>query len=173
MLVAACTGLFVSVAPASAQIQQSEQTTKIVQVITKAFFDLLPEHKFEAERAFMTDDFAEATPLSAWKKVREQFIELVGSTPQYTEHQLTYYVQDGLLAAVDFSGQAAKPDTYVCGFVLWEFLEPNKIRFVRFEQNIVSGSVFKSMPVQEAAQLMADWHCPTSLIETVLEVSVH
>ena len=64
-------------------------------------------------------------------------IKDTGSTPTYTPHRLTYYNQGTLLAAVDFSGMGSKPDTYVCGFILWEIPEPNKIGFSRIEQNIV------------------------------------
>jgi hypothetical protein len=162
------TGFFALLGPAAAQVQQNEQTTTLVRDVTEAFFDQLPKADFDVERAFMTDGFADQTPLSAWKAVRDQFVRSVGGTPRYNAHQLTYYTRETLLAAVDFSGQPAKPDTFICGFVLWEIPEQNKIGFIRLEQNVVEVPIFKSMPRQQAAQLMTDWYCPASLIETVL-----
>jgi hypothetical protein len=158
--------------PVAAQVAPSEQTTKLVQDVTGAFFNLLPSDNFEAERAFMTDDFASKTPLDAWTSAREQFMALAGSTPRYAPHQLTYYQKSALLAAVDFSGKGSKPETFVCGFILWEIPEPNKIGFFRLEQNVVSVPLFNKMPKQQAAQLMADWHCPAPLIETTLNIKV-
>jgi hypothetical protein len=158
--------------PVVAEVAPSEQTTKLVQDVTSAFFNLLPEDNYQAERAFMTDNFASETPLEAWKSVREKFKSLAGSSPRYSPHRLTYYKEGALLAAVDFSGQGAKSDTFVCGFILWEIPEPNKIGFFRLEQNVVSVPLFNQMPKQQAAQLMADWHCPTPLIEATLNIKL-
>ena len=169
---AACIGFIMQLEPATGQVQQDEQIAMLVEGVTKAFFEQLPQENFEAERAFMSDEFAAATPLIYWKSIREQFVKDVGQTPQYVPHKVTYYEKDSLLAAVDFSGQATKPDTFVCGFVLWEITKKNMIGFIRIEQNIVPVAVFKSMPIQQAAQLMTDWRCPVSLIEKVLEISV-
>ncbi len=170
-LVVFSTVFFAIMQPASAQVRQSEQTTRLVQSVADAFFDLLPKNDFAAERAFMSKSFALATPLRDWKAMRKLTIAENGSTPLYKAHQLTYYVRDTLLAAVDFSGQSSDPDTYICGFVLWEISAENTIGFFRMEQNVVTVPIFKKMPIQQAAQLMTDWHCPMSLIETVLGLS--
>jgi hypothetical protein len=172
LLLALLFSLQVFLEPVAAQVPPSEQTTKLVQDVTDAFFNLMPSDNYEAERAFMTDDFASRTPLQVWKSSREQFKVLAGSTPPYAPHRLTYYQEGALLAAVDFSGKGSKPDTFVCGFVLWEIPEPNKIGFFRLEQNVVSVPLFNQMPKQQAAQLMADWHCPVGLIETVLNIKL-
>jgi hypothetical protein len=154
--------------PANAQTRPSEQTNELVRNVTEAFFDLPPQDSFDIERAFMSDSFASAMTQKSWQNVREKLIEAAGKTTRYVAHNLTYYQRDFLIAAVDFSGQATKPDMFICGYILWEISDPNTIGFVRLEQNVVPVSVFQSMPIQEAAQLMGDWRCPVSLIETVL-----
>lgn len=165
-------GACVLTCPALAQVQPDKATTRFVGNATEAFFDLIPKNDFQAERAFMTDELASMTSLRDWTNLRSQVIETAGSTSHYQSHALTYYQRGALLAAVDFWGRGAKPDTFVCGFILWEIPKPDVIGFSRFEQNVVPAKVFKAMPVQQAAQLMADWHCPATLIEAVLGVSV-
>ena len=165
-------GLFAFAESAIAQVQPDDVTTRLVGEVTKAFFELLPKNDFQSERAFMTDEFFRATSLKNWTTIRKQVIATAGSTPRYASHALTYYKRGTLLAAVDFWGRGSKPNTFVCGFILWEIPTPNLIGFSRVEQNIVPADVVKKMPVQQAAQLMADWHCPTALIETILGVSV-
>ena len=157
--------------PAAAQTQPSEQTTALVAGVSETFFDLLPQHDFATERAFMSDSFAQNMPLVSWQNGREQFVAIAGKTPRYIAHGLTYYQQDTLLAAVDFSGQATQPDMFICGYILWEISDANTIGFGRLEQNIVSVPVFQNMPVQQAAQLMSDWRCPVALVEMILQVT--
>jgi hypothetical protein len=159
-------------APATAEVRQSEETTKLVKDVTTAFFAMLPSDNFEAERAFMTDEFAAATPIDSWTRARRLLIANVGATPRYVPHRLTYYDEMSLLAAVDFSGQGTSADTFVCGYILWELPAPDLIGFIRLEQNVVQASSFKSMPVQQAAQLMTQWHCPAALIEQVLAIEI-
>lgn len=158
--------------PALAQVQSDKATTRLVGEVTEAFFALLPKNDFPSERAFMTDEFAAMTSLKDWTRIRAQLIEAAGSTPRYSAHDLTYYQRGTLFAAVDFSGRTTTANTIVCGFVLWEIASPAVIGFSRLEQNVVPAEVFKAMPVQQAAQLMTDWHCPTTLIEAILGVSV-
>lgn len=172
VLLATSVGYFALLEPASAQVQENDSTARLVKDVTEAFFDLLPQDSFATERAFMTDDFATQTPLNEWKTIREKLIVELGATPRLSAHRLTFYEQDQLLAAVDFSGRGIKPDTHVCGFILWEIPEPNKIGFLRIELNTVPVDVFKSLPLQQAAQLMADWHCPMALIEDGLGIAV-
>lgn len=158
--------------PAYAQVQPSSQTTELVGGVTEAFFELLLEEDFARERAFLTDELAKSIPIEEWRNRREQVIEAAGPTPRYAAHGLSYYQNKQLLAAVDFSGQAAEPNTYICGYLLWKLPSPNIIGLTRFEQNIVSVDLFSSMPLQDAAQLMTNWRCPSAVIETVLGVSV-
>jgi hypothetical protein len=87
-------------------------------------------------------------------------------------HALTFYPRSPLLAAVDFWGAGEKPDVYVCGFVLWEIPQATVIGFSRLEQNVVPVDMMRKMPVQQAAQLLTDWHCPVDLIASVLGVKV-
>lgn len=133
---------------------------------------LLLKENFEAERALMTDQLATLVSLVEWSNYRSKVIGETGSTPKYNAHNLTYYNQGKLFAAVDFSGRTAKADTIICGFVLWEVSLGNEIGLARFEQNVVSAKLFRSMPVQTAAQTMASWRCPKSTIESMLGVSI-
>ncbi len=119
----------------------------------------------------MAGELASVYSLESWKKVHMQFVSSAGLKSKYTAYRTTFY-EDTFFAAVDFYGQAAKPNTFICGFVVWKVEGNNKIGFIRLEQNVVSVTTFKSMPQQQAAQLMVDWRCPISLIEDVLDVHI-
>ncbi|NRA89063.1 MAG: hypothetical protein HRU28_17135 [Rhizobiales bacterium] len=140
-----------------AQQQPNIQTTKLVNGITKAFFEQLLLEEFTSERAFMSDQLANSTTIDDWRNIREKIIKVSGSTPRYVAHGLTYYQGEKLLAAVDFSSQTLNPNIVICGYLLWELPSPNKIELTRFEQNIVSVDLFRAMPQQKAAQLMTNW----------------
>ena len=157
--------------PATAQVQPSAATNTLVQTVTEVFFDQLPKNDFNAERAFMADHFAVTMTPKKWQTGRELLLEKIGSTPRYTAHNLTYYQQEHLLAAVDFSAKSDQPDTYVCGYILWEMPMENVIGFTRLEQNIVSEKLVKKMDLEKAVQLLTNWHCPNVVIETVLGVA--
>ncbi|MFC6654912.1 hypothetical protein ACFQEX_04900 [Roseibium salinum] len=94
-------------------------------------------------------------------------------TQRYSAHGLTYYQEEHLLAAVDFSGRAEVPDNLICGYMLWELPASNVAGLVRFEQNVVSVDTLRTMPVQKAAQTMVNWRCPTKMIEDVLGVTTN
>ena len=158
--------------PALAQIQPDAATSRRVDEATAALFDLLPRADFAAEHALMSDELAAMASLSDWTDFRRALIAELGPTPRYAAHAVTYYQQARLLAAVDFWGKAARADTYVCGFVLWDILPAGDIRLGRIEQNIVPVTTMRQMAVQEAAQLMANWRCPKDLIGSVLGVTV-
>ncbi len=171
-VIVACLLVLALLQSAAARVQRDEKTDKLVKGATNALFELLPKNDFEAARAFMADELAAITSLEDWKKLRRQIALDAGSTPGYTAYQTTYYEKNTLLAAVDFYGQAARPDTYVCGFVVWEIVENKEIGFIRLEENVVSVAVFKSMPQQQAAQLLTNFRCPVPFIEKVLGVAV-
>ena len=158
--------------PASAQVHPSAATHTLVQTVTEAFFDQLPKNDFNAERAFMADHFAVTMTPKKWQSGRELLLEKIGSTPRYTAHNLTYYQQEHLLAAVDFSAKSDQPDTYVCGYILWEMPMETVIGFTRLEHNIVSEKLVKKMDLKKAVQLLTNWHCPNTMIETVLGVTL-
>ncbi|MGB7269748.1 MAG: hypothetical protein WBC90_09530 [Albidovulum sp.] len=157
---------------AQAQVQPSDQTTQLVATVSEAFLDQIVKEDFATERAFMSDRLAKTASVDDWRSTRRQAIDLAGKTQRYTVHGLTYYQEENLLAAVDFSGPAEVPDTMICGFMLWELPEKNVIGLVRFEQNIVTVDNFRKMPAQEAAQTMTNWRCPAEMIQSVLGISV-
>lgn len=74
----------------------------------------------------------------------------------YKAHRLTYYERDHLQAAVDFVAKSASPETFICGYLLWDISAPSEIALSRVEQNVVKVSLFRGMPVQKAAQLLAN-----------------
>lgn len=153
--------------------QAAGNTQEVVQNVTSALFEQLPKNDFAAERAFMAPELAAMVSEEDWASVRGQIVQDAGSTPAYIAYQTTYYNQGGLIAAVDFYGQAARPGTFVCGFVLWKVYETGDAKLVRLEQNVVPQATFLSMPPQQVAQLQADWRCPVPIIEMVLGVKVH
>lgn len=155
---------------AAAQVDGT--TEKLIQDATDALFQQLPKDDFAAERAFMAPELSEMISDQGWAAVRRQIVQDAGSTPAYVAYQTTYYDQGGELAAVDFYGQAWRPETFVCGFVLWRLYEAGDPKFVRLEQNVVHQAAFRSMPAQQAAQLLADWRCPVPVIEKVLGAKV-
>jgi hypothetical protein len=157
---------------AAAQDATAGQTTERVEAASDAFLDQIVAEDFAAEWAFLSPRLAASVSPDEWAEVREQTIRLVGKTPRYSVHGITYYQEAGLLAAVDFSGAAAVPDTLICGFMLWEVPETGSLGLLRFEQNIVTIAAFRQMPMQEAAQTMVNWHCPTALIESTLNVKL-
>jgi hypothetical protein len=145
---------------------------KLVEMQTETFFDLMTKNKFDDERAFMTPEFAQIVNSNDWADSRQRLVDQLGSTPRYQVHNVTYYDQVNLYAAVDFVGQAAKSDLHVCGYIVWELRKPNRFGLIRLETNVVSETIFKKMPLQEAAQLMTNWKCSTGLIETILGVKL-
>ena len=157
---------------ALAQVQPSNQTTALVADVSEAFLDQIVKEEFADERAFMSDRFAELVTAQDWRNTRLQVIGVAGKTARYAVHGMTYYQEGTLLAAVDFSGPAEVPDTFVCGFMLWQLPRENAIGLTRFEQNVVQVDIFRSMLPQNAAQTMTNWRCPTNMIENVLGVSV-
>ena len=157
---------------AFAQVQPSDQTTQLVANVSEAFLDQLVKEDFATERAFLSERLANIASLPVWQSTRQQVIEVAGKTQRHTVHGLTYYQDEHLLAAVDFSGPGEVPDILICGFMLWELPEPNIIGLVRFEENIVPIDAFRRMPVQEAAQTMTNWRCPSQVIEDVLGIPV-
>ena len=165
-------GFVAMIGPASAQVQPDDATNRLVHDTSEALFDLLPKQDFAAERAFMTDELAAMANLTDWTRLRRQVIADAGSTPRYTAHAVTFYRRTPLLAAVDFWGKAAKADTFVCGFAIWEIPSPGVIGLGRIEQNVVPVAVMRKMDLQQAAQVLADWRCPKDLIGSVLGVKV-
>lgn len=147
------------------QVQQNAETTALLDRTNAAFFDLLPQNDFAAEHGFMGKKLAAAMNLGDWTEARQKFLDLVGETPRYTPYQTTFYPRDSLFAAVDFSGRATRRDVIVCGYVVWEISGPDKIALVRLEQNIVDLDILGDKPIQELAQLMADWRCPVPVIQ--------
>jgi hypothetical protein len=154
-------------------MQPSDQTTKLVARVSEAFFDQLVKEDFNAERAFMSDRLANMASATSWRQVRQKVIETAGKTPRYSAHGLTYYQGEHLLAAVDFSARAEVPGNLICGYMVWELTASNVAGLVRFEQNVVSVDVFRSMPVHEAAQTMVNWRCSAKVIEDVLTVTLN
>ena len=158
---------------AIAQIQPSDQTTQLVASVSETFFDQLVKEDFAAERAFMSEKMANIVSATAWRKNRQQIIEIAGKTQRYSAHGLTYYKGEQLLAAVDFSGRTELPGSLICGYMVWELPASSVIGLVRFEQNVVLVDAFRAMPVQEAAQTMVSWRCPTKMIEEVLGIETN
>lgn len=160
-------------APSAAnQVQQSAQTDALVARATQEFFELMPKANFKAERTFMTNDLANMMPLKKWRSTREAFGDMVGLQTKYRPYRLTYYQQKHLLAAVDFSGKAQKPGMYVCGYVLWEISNEDRIGLSRLEQNVVQANLIQQMDMSEAVQLLTNWRCHNAVIEAVLGVKV-
>jgi hypothetical protein len=155
--------------PATAQTVQSEQTTQSVAAVTEAFFTQIQNEDFRTEMGFLSTRLAASLGQDGWANLRTHVIEKTGPTPAFTPHRLTYYQQDTLLAAVDYSGQTKTPDTYICGFLLWELPTENTASLLRFEQNIVEKTVFNAMDAETAIQLMTQWQCPPNLIAHVLD----
>lgn len=155
-----------------AQVQPSDQISQFVEDTSEAFLIQLVKEDFAAERAFMSDRLAKLAPPDTWREARKRVIEQTGKTQPRTIHGLTYYSEENLLAAVDFSGQGAFPGTFICGFMLWELPTPNAAKLVRFEQNVVPVATFRKLSVTQAAQTMTNWRCPDAMIESVLDVSL-
>jgi hypothetical protein len=171
-ILTACLLFIGIIGSAAARAQNDESLDKLIRASTISLFDLLPKNDFDAVRALMSDDLAVITSAKGWENIRKEIVSKAGSTPRYVAYQTTYYEQDPPVAAVDFFGKSAKKDTYVCGFVAWTILDTDDVRFIRLEENVVSVPVFKSMPQQQAAQLLTDFRCPVRLIEEVLGVTV-
>jgi hypothetical protein len=149
-----------------------DATTGRVSATTEAFLDQIVAEDFAAERAFLSPKLASSISSEQWAEVRRQTTRMIGKTPRYAVHGISYYDQGGLLAAVDFSGTAEVPETLVCGFLLWEVPETGALGLLRFEQNVIPVAAFRQMPVQEAAQMMVNWRCPTALVESTLNVKL-
>ena len=171
LILAATISIF-HVVPVFAQIQPNEQTSQLVATVTDAFFSQLVQEDFDSELGFLSTELALSLDEDGWRTQRQMVIARSGPTPTFIPHRLTYYQQDTLLAAVDYSGQIGTSDTYICGYVLWTLPTPNTIGVTRFEQNIVDKAVFLQMGSQEAADLMVQWQCPPNLIATVLGLSL-
>lgn len=163
-----------TVPPQSAQAQPvpGEDAAQIVAQATDAFFTQLVKEDFAAERGFLSDSLATSLSSEQWREMRQQIIAKTGPTPHFRPHKLTFYQQETLLAAVDYAGQTAQADTYICGYILWSFSSENTLGLTRFEQNIIEKKAFEQMGVAQAAQLMTQWQCPPSIIETVLNVTL-
>lgn len=165
-------GLIALCNPALAQEATGDPTTERVSAASEAFLDQIVVEDFAAERAFLSPGLAASISAEQWAEVRRQTIRLVGKTPRYAVHGISYYQQGELLAAVDFSGTAEVPDTVVCGYLLWEVPETGAPGLVRFEQNLVPIATFRKLAPQEAAQMLVNWRCPTPLIESSLNVKL-
>jgi hypothetical protein len=159
--------------PVAAQVQPDDATARLVSQTSEAFLDQIVIEDFAAERAFLSPGLAALVSPGAWQSMRAQTIQTAGKTQRYSVHAVTYYQDKTLLAAVDFSGPAGKPDTFICGFLLWELPDRASIGLMRLEQNVVAAETFRQLPVEVAAQNMADWRCPVPLIETTLGISVN
>lgn len=157
---------------ALAEVQPSEETSRVAVEVSEAFLDQLVKEDFAAERAFFSDQLLDMVSLDDWQNTRKKGIEVAGKTQRYSIHEMTYYRDSVLLVAVDFSGPAEFPGTQICGFMLWELPKPGSIGLVRLEQNVVSVDAFRKLPVEEAAQTMANWRCPADMIENVLGISL-
>jgi hypothetical protein len=134
------------------------------------FLDQLALDDFAAERKFLSPRLAAMVSPEDWQATRLAVIAVAGKTRRYAVHGTTFYQDATLLAAIDFSGPAERPDTLICGFLLWELTDGNQIGLLRLEQNAVQLDLFRHMPVETAAQTMADWRCPVDLIESSLGV---
>jgi hypothetical protein len=156
----------------AAQDATSDQTTQKVKAASEAFLDQIVAEDFAAERPFLAARLAASVSPEEWAAVRQQTIGISGKTQRYSVHGITYYQQDGLLAAVDFSGAAGLPDTFICGFMLWEVPDNQPLGLLRFEENVVPVAVFRQLPVAEAAQTMVNWRCPTALVESTLNIKL-
>jgi hypothetical protein len=165
--------LFATSATGLAQVQPGEETTQFVVTVSEAFLDQLVKEDFAAEYAFLSDELARMLSPADWQRLRQNTKDISGRTQRYSIHGLTYYQDNRLLAAVDFSGRGGFRDVWICGSMMWELPEPNAIGLVRFEQNVVSVDNMRSMQIQEAVQVMTTWRCPASLIEDVLGVTVN
>jgi hypothetical protein len=158
--------------PTDAQVQPSDETSRLVFVVTEAFFDQLVKEDFQAERNFLSPTLTDGVSAKDWETLRRQTIDLAGKTRRYSAHGMTYYQEKNLLAAVDFHAAAERPETWVCGFLLWELASETEIGLLRFEQNVVDLPVFRQMPVETAAQTMVNFRCPVDMIERELGVSL-
>jgi hypothetical protein len=155
---------------ASAELQPSDATSAQVVTATEAFSSHLQADNFDAEYAMLTQSLKQQVSLDQWRNQRTSVVGIAGPTVQFTPHQLTYYNQGALIAAVDYAIQAGNPDVYICGYLLWQITDEDTIGLSRFEQNIVEAPLMRSMDVGQAAQLMTQWRCPASLIEGMLEI---
>lgn len=155
-----------------ADVQPSDETSRLAVQVSEAFLDQLVKEDFAADRAFFSDRLADMMSLDDWQNTRKEVIEVAGKTQRYSVHEITYYRDSDLLVAVDFSGPAEFSGTQICGFMLWELPETESIGLVRLEQNVVSVDAFRKLPVQEAAQTMTNWRCPAEMIESVLGITL-
>jgi hypothetical protein len=158
--------------PVLAREATDDATAGRVSATTEAFLDQIVAEDFAAERAFLSPKLTSSISSDEWAEVRRQTIGMVGKTPRYAVHGISYYDRGGLLAAVDFSGTAEVPETLVCGYLLWEVQETGALGLLRFEQNVIPVAAFRQMPVQEAAQMMVNWCCPLALVESTLNVKL-
>ena len=115
LILAATISIF-HVVPVFAQIQPNEQTSQLVATVTDAFFSQLVQEDIDSELAFLSTELALSLDEDGWRTQRQMVIARSGPTPTFIPHRLTYYQQDTLLAAVDYSGQIGTSDTYICGY---------------------------------------------------------
>lgn len=158
---------------ASAQMQPSDATAAQIVQVTNTFTTHLRNEDYASEYAMLTDSLRQKITEQDWKAQREAVFALAGPAVQVQPHALTYYTDVTLLAAVDYAAQATTPDIYICGYMLWQFIDEDTVQLSRFEQNVVDAATMKQMDINQAAQLMTDWHCPASLIEGMLSVRLN
>lgn len=156
----------------SAQVVPGPESAALVVSATDRFIVHLQAEDFSAEHDMLTTSMQQQVPLDQWRTQRERVSALAGEMVQVTPHQLTYYSQDALLAAVDYAARGSEPDVYVCGYMLWQITDAETIGLSRFEQNVVEAPLMRQMDVAQAAQLMTNWHCPASLIEGMLQIKL-
>ncbi len=157
-------------APAVAQPAPNEATTQLVAQVNETFFDQLTAADFATERAFLSPELSAMLSAEDWAALRQSVIDRTGPTPRFQAHQLTYYSQDTLLAAVDFVGETQSGD-FICGYALWSLPTADRIGLSRLEQNIVSPEIMRQLPAAEAAQTLTTWRCPQGLIAAILGIA--
>ena len=125
-----------------------------------------------ATRAFFTDGLKSKTSTDDWAQFVKALDTATGPRGQVYVHDVSWYARETLVAAIDFSQPFVNGSGTICGYVVWTVPTLDQIEVSRVEQNIVSPSELRAMPVQEAAQLMTSWRCPVPLIEDLLGISL-
>lgn len=160
--------LCLATGPAFAQSPRPEDVAPLVARATEAFLQAIAERDEARQRAFFAPGLAQMATPERWAEQRTMIEGRVGPLPAYIPHKVTWYPQETLFVAVDFSTVLKEAESYICGTLIWELPASDVIGLVRLEENIVEREVFSRMAPDSRQKTLSDWFCPPDLIEVFL-----
>lgn len=154
--------------PARAEPPAPQAVAPLVARVTEAFFQAVADQDQDLQRAFFAPDLARIATPERWSEQRALIEARIGQPLAYTPHKVTWYPQNNLYVAVDFSTEIEPDTTFVCGTVIWELPTTATIGLVRLEENIVETDILENLSQEARAQTLTNWFCPPAIIEKLL-----